>query len=112
LPEEWKESITVPVYKKGNKTDCSNYRGISLLPTKYTILSHILLSRLTSSAVEIIGDHQYGFGRKRSTIAHIICIRQILETKWEYNEALYQLFIDYKKAYDSVRKEVLYNILT
>jgi hypothetical protein len=33
LPEEWKESVIVPVYKKGNKTDCSNYRGISLLST-------------------------------------------------------------------------------
>ena len=47
LPEEWKESITVPIYKKGDKTDCSNYRGISLLPTMYKILSNILLSRLT-----------------------------------------------------------------
>jgi len=47
LPEEWKESIIVPIYKKGNKRDCSNYRGISLVPTTYKILSHILLSRLT-----------------------------------------------------------------
>ena len=39
------------------------------------------------------------------------CIRQILEKKWEYNEAVHQLFIDFKKAYDSVRREVLYNIL-
>ena len=61
--------------------------------------------------MEIIGDHQYGFGRKRSTIALIICIRQILETKWKYIEALYQFIIDYKKAYDYVRKEVLYSIL-
>ena len=46
LPEEWKESIIAPVYKKGDKTDCSNYRGISLLSTTYKILSNILLSTL------------------------------------------------------------------
>jgi len=37
LPEEWKESIIVPIYKKGDNTDCSKYRGISLLPTTYKI---------------------------------------------------------------------------
>jgi len=46
LPEEWKESIIVPIHKKGDKADCCNYRGISLLPTTYKILSNILLSRL------------------------------------------------------------------
>jgi len=35
LPEQWRESITIPIHKKGDKTDCSNYRGISLLPTTY-----------------------------------------------------------------------------
>ena len=44
LPEEWKESIIVPIYKKDERTDCVNYRGISLLPTTYKILSTILLS--------------------------------------------------------------------
>jgi hypothetical protein len=43
LPDQWKESIIVPIHKKGDKTDCSNYRGISL-----QILSNILLSRLSS----------------------------------------------------------------
>jgi len=38
-------------------------------------------------------------------------MRQALEKKWEYNEAVHQLFIDFTKAYDSVRREVLYNIL-
>jgi len=61
LPEEWKESIIVPIHKKGDKTDCSNYRDISLLPTTYKILSSILLSRLIPYAEEIIGDHQCGF---------------------------------------------------
>jgi len=58
LPEEWKESIIVPIYKKGDKTDCSNYMGISHLPTTYETLSSILLSSLTPHAEEIIGDHQ------------------------------------------------------
>jgi hypothetical protein len=111
LPEEWKESVIVPVYKKGDKTDGSNYRGTSLLSTTYKILSNILLSRLTPYAEEIIGDHQHGFRRNRSTTDHIFSIRQIHEEKWEYNEAVHQLFIDFKKAYDSVRREVLYNIL-
>jgi len=59
---------------------------------------------------EIIGNHQCGFRRNRSTTDRIFCIRQILEQKWEYNEAVHQLFIDFKKAYLSVRREVLYNI--
>ena len=45
------------------------------------------------------------------TTGHIFCIRQILEKKWEYNEAVHQLFIDFKKVYDSVRREILHNIL-
>jgi hypothetical protein len=96
LPDQWKESIIVPIYKKGDKTDCSNYRGISLLSTTYKILSNILLSRLTRCAEETIGDHQCGFRRNRSTTDHIFCIRQILEKKWEYKEAVHQLFVDFK----------------
>jgi len=111
LPEEWKESIIVPVHKKGDKTDCNNCRGISLLPTTHKILSNILLSRLIPYAKEIIGNHQCNFRSNRSTTDHIFCIRQILEKKWEHNEEVHQLFIDFKKAYDSVRREVLYMIL-
>jgi hypothetical protein len=44
LPDQWRESIIVPIHKKGDKTDCNNYRGISLLSTSYKILSNILLS--------------------------------------------------------------------
>jgi hypothetical protein len=59
LPDQWKESIIVPVHKKGDKTDCNNYHGTSLLSTSYKILSNILLSRLDPYKDEIIGDHQY-----------------------------------------------------
>jgi hypothetical protein len=85
LPEEWKKSIIVPIHKKGDETDCNNYRGISLLPTTYKILSNILLSRLIPYAKEIIGNYQCGFRRNRSTTDHIFCIRQILKKKCEYN---------------------------
>ena len=81
LPKEWKVSIIVPIHKKRDKTDCNNYRGISLLPITYKLLSNILLSRLIPYAKEITGDHQCGFRHNRSTTDHIFCIRQILEKK-------------------------------
>jgi len=58
LPEEWKWSIIVPIYKKGDKTNCNNCRGLSLLQTMYKILSVFLLSRVTPYAEKIIGDHK------------------------------------------------------
>ena len=74
-------------------------------------MSNILLSRLISYAEEVNRDHQCGFRRNRSTADHIFCIRQILQKKLEYNEAVHHLFIDFKKAYDSVRREVLYILI-
>jgi hypothetical protein len=111
LPQQWKESITVPIYKEGDKTDCNNYRGIFLLSTAYKILSNILLARLTPYVNEITGDHQCGFRRNRSTMDQIFYIRQILEKKLEYNGTVHQLFIDFKKAYKLIKREVLYNTL-
>ena len=61
---------------------------------------------------EITGDHQCEFQHNRSSTDHIYCIHQILERKWEYTEAVQQLFIDFKKDYDSVRRDILYNIIT
>jgi hypothetical protein len=82
LPYQWKQSIVVPIHRKAYKTDCSNYRGISLLSTSYKIFPNVLLSRLIPYADEIIGDHQCGFRRNRSTTDQIFYIRQILEEKW------------------------------
>jgi len=87
----------VPTYKKADKTDCSTYRGKSLLSTTYTALFNILLLLLAPYAEEIVGDHQCAFRRNRLTTGHIICIRQILEKKYEYTEAGHHLFIDFKK---------------
>jgi hypothetical protein len=65
----------------------------------------------TLYAEEVIGDHHCEFRRNRSITDHIFCIRQVLEKKREYVEAVHQLFKDFKKTYDSIRREVLYNIL-
>jgi hypothetical protein len=105
LPQRLKESIIISTYKKSDKTDCSNYRGISHSPITYKILSSILVSRLTSHVEEIIWDHECGFWQNRSTTDQTFCTHQIHEEKQ------YQCFIDFQKAYGSVRRETLYNIL-
>jgi hypothetical protein len=61
--------------------------------------------------MSVTGDHQCGFRRNKSTTDQIFYVRQILEKKWEYNGTVHKLFVDFKKAYDSVKREVLYNIL-
>jgi hypothetical protein len=61
MPDQWKESIIVPINKMGDKTDCNNYRRVSLLSTSCSILSNIILSRLSPYIDEIIGEHQCGF---------------------------------------------------
>jgi len=82
LPEQLKESIILPNYKD-DKTDCCNYRDISLLLTTYITLANNLLARLIPYAEEIFGGHQCGYPSKRSTTNHIFCIRQKLEKKLE-----------------------------
>jgi hypothetical protein len=71
-------STIVPIYKKDNKTDCTNDRSISLLTTTYKILSNFLLSRLTRNAKKMTGGHQTGFLHNRSTTDHIFYIRKCL----------------------------------
>jgi hypothetical protein len=65
-----------------------------------------LQTRLTPYAEEIIGDHQCGFRRNRSTTDHVFCIRQIRDKKWEQNEAVHQLFEDFKKSCDEFTHSV------
>ena len=67
--------------------------------------------KVNSVLGEVVGDNQCGFQCYRSSTDHISYNRQILEKKWDYNEAVHKLSIDFKKSYDSVRREVLYNIL-
>jgi hypothetical protein len=68
----------------GDKTDCNDYGGISLVDT-CKMLSNILFLMLTPCVEEIFGDHRCGFRRNRSTTDQIFCFLQILEKKYEHN---------------------------
>jgi len=59
LPQQWKESFTIPIYKNGDKTDYSNYREVSLLPIMFRMLFNVLVSQLTPYKDEITGNHQW-----------------------------------------------------
>jgi hypothetical protein len=69
----------VLIHKKGDKTDCSNYQGISVLSTSYKMLSSILPCGLIPYADEIFGDHQCGFHCNKSTTDEFFSVRQIVE---------------------------------
>lgn len=110
MPEEWQTSIICPIHKK-DKLICNNYRGISLLSTTYKVFTSILRDRLDQYTQEIIGEYQAGFRRGRSTLDPLFTVRQVQEKCWEYNIDIYQLFVDFKQAYDSIDRERLYTVL-
>lgn len=102
MPEEWKRGIICPIYKKGDRQDCNNYRPITLLNIAYKILASLLNQRLCDIVETQIGEQQSGFRRNRSTIDNIFIVRQIFERCLEYNIELHNIFIDYTQAFDSV----------
>ncbi|KAL4084333.1 hypothetical protein QTP88_028157 [Uroleucon formosanum] len=111
LPEEWNTALLCPIHKKNDPQICNNYRGIALLNATYKIFAYCLLDRIKPIAEEIIGDYQGGFGPNRSTTDQIFVIRQTLQKMWEFNIDVYILFVDFKKAYDSIHRASLINIL-
>jgi hypothetical protein len=95
--------------KKGEGTDYNNYRGMSLLSTSYKILSNILLSRLSPlKLLRIISD---GLDVTDQLRVKFFPFVRNWRKKWGYNETVHELFTDFKKAYDSVRRKVVYKIL-
>jgi len=96
LSEDWKESIIVPTARRDDKTDCCNYRGLSLLSTTCRMLSNILLSLLTPYAEEIIVDYQGGFQRHTQVnywpyILHVSNTWEKMGIQWSSASAIYRL---------------------
>ena len=94
LPTEWTEGIICPIYKKGDRMICSNYRPITLLHVVYTrkIFSILINNRLTKIVKSKLEDYQMGFRPNRSTIDNIFIVRQIIEKCHEFNLELHNIF--------------------
>jgi hypothetical protein len=110
LPEEWKESNIVPICKKRDKTDCSNYRGISLCQLHTRFIQYLAVKANSICYGNYLGSSMWIPTQQFNYWSHKLLSSNTWE-KWENSEVKHQLFIDFKKAYDSVRGEVLYNIL-
>jgi hypothetical protein len=108
IPDEWNEAIIMPIFKKGDKQECSNYRGISLLNTSYKIFSKLIQQRLQPYIENVIKEHQAGFCKERSTMDQIYILKEIIAKNWEYNKDTHLLFIDFHKAFDSVSRNKLW----
>ena len=98
MPQQWGEEIFVLVHKKGDRAECSNYRGICLLTFDYKILTKLIYNRLKRHCKMLVGDYQSGFRTSRSAIDQIFVIRQVMEKCWEFDKDTWLAFIDFKQA--------------
>ena len=111
VPSDFKNALIVTIFKKGDKSICGNYRGISLLSTAGKVLSVILLKRLIPVAEEILPETQHGFRLNRGTVDMIFVARQLLEKSKEHRVPLHLIFFDLEKAFDSICRETLWTLL-
>ncbi|KAI5731310.1 hypothetical protein M8J77_008047 [Diaphorina citri] len=111
LPEDWKAALIHPIFKKGDKTDANNYRGISLLPVTYKILSKALQNRLEDQLDQEIGEYQGGFRKGRSCVEQILNLKFVIRYRKVRSKDTFITFVDFKKAYDSIDRETLFNVL-
>ena len=97
VPEEWKETIIVCIYKKGDRGGCENYK----------ILANVILEKIKPYIEKITGDYQNGFRDGRSVIDNIFVLKIINKKIWEYNQKVQYLFIGFQKAYESTHRHAM-----
>ena len=108
VPEDWGKAIITPIFKKGDKSDCKNYRGISLLSVPGKVFTKVLQRRMKSCVERALAEEQAGFRPGRGTTDQIFTIRQITEKYLEHNKPCNFNFIDFKQAFDSIWQEGLW----
>ena len=111
-PIALKNATIILVYKqKGDRAESGNSRGISLLSVAGKVLAKIMLTRLLEHVVDLVlPESQCGFRRGRSTIDIIFVARQQQEQCREQHQDIYMGFVDLTKAFDTVNRDLLWNI--
>ena len=113
-PDQWNSNFLKPIYKKGDVEDPDNYRGLAIGSALAKLFSLILLKRLTKyiDKNKLISTKQIGFMKGARTSDHIFLLQTIIEKVVKKTKGkLYAAFIDFKKAYDTVDREKLFNRL-
>ena len=112
VPKDWQRSIIVPLYKgKGDKLECGNYRGISLLSIPGKLYGKILIGRVRSRTDVGLDEEQCGFRTGRGCVDQVYSLKCILEKMSEKQKVVYMAFLDLEKAYDRVPREALWDVL-
>ena len=109
--QDWKMSVLIPIPKKGNTEDCSNYHTITLISHASKVMLKILQSRLQQYVNHELPDVQAGFRKGRGTRDQISNIHWIIKKVREFQKNIYFCFIDYGKVFDSVDHNKLWKIL-
>ena len=108
-PSIWKKSQITPVPKKGNLSLATNY--ISLLPIAAKIYNKLILNRLLPNVEPLLRNNQNGFRAGRSTLSQILSLRRIIEEATFCNLDAAFVFVDFSKAFDSIDRSKMFEIL-
>ena len=111
VPSSWKKGMIIKIPKKGDIRECKNWRGVTVLPVISKIFGRILINRIKNGVDKVLRKEQAGFREKRSTTEQIFVLRNILEQANEWRAPIYIHFVDFEKAFDSVHREGLWNIM-
>jgi len=111
LPVDWKNSIICPIYRKGDRIQCNNYRPITLLNVAYKIFATTHCKKVTEIMDGKLGKYQMGFRPDRSAIDNIFILRQIYDKFHEYNIELHNIFIDFNQTFDSINRSTVTKVL-
>ena len=110
-PEDWKTQEFVMLHKKGNIKDCGNYRTIALISHASKVLLIIILCRMKKKVEEELSDCQAGYRANRGTVDMLFSLQLLIEKIRNSTEEAFLVFIDYSKAFDSVKHHHLFNTM-